>query len=129
MSKYIQLNLLLGLSDAHLNSSLASNQTAWVQTRGAKGFPQFEPPVDDLFWATTAHRGATSWLHMDADGFATAIDAFAGSKYWVVGRPDLTSKRPRRLDEVLAFANFEPGEPFVDGLEYEGILLSPGMVL
>jgi len=116
-------------SDVHQNSALASNQTAWIQTRGNKGFSRSEPPVDDVFWATTALAGATSWLHMDADGFGTAIDCLAGSKYWLLAKTNPKSENPKHLDEVMAFADFEPGEAFLAGLEYEGLLLSPGMVL
>lgn len=108
-------------------SALASNQTAWTQTKGLPGFVNAEPPVNDLLWATTALAGATSWFHMDADGFATAIDPHAGTKYWVVARPD--AKHRDKLQTTDSFKGFDPTQSNVDGYEHEAILLTPGMAL
>jgi hypothetical protein len=108
---------------------MASHQMAWTQTLGKRGFLKREPPVDDLFWATTALTGATSWVHMDADGFATAIIPEAGLKYWVVARPHSDPTMRRDLTAINAFRGFEPSEANLDGFEHEAVLLGPRMVL
>jgi hypothetical protein len=41
-------------------------------------------PVDATNWGTVATRGATSWIHVDHDGFSTSTQPLTGSKYWVI---------------------------------------------
>ena len=65
-------------------SRLCSHAIAWQQTRNMEGFPRLSPPVDDMIWATSASKHASSMIHLDANGFATAVDQLTGSKYWVL---------------------------------------------
>lgn len=65
-------------------SDLASDQYGWAQTFGAAGFSEAQPPRSDLGRATVATAGATSWLHVDAEGLATSSQLLTGAKHWVV---------------------------------------------
>ena len=53
--------------------------------------------MDELIWGTAATANATSWIHMDNEGFGTSVMVTTGSKYWVVYRRDrkLTGDNPR----------------------------------
>jgi hypothetical protein len=110
---------------------LASHQVAWQRTRGVPGVPPSVPPVDSLVWATTATKYATSWQHMDANGFATAVDGVAGAKYWVVARSrhpggnvagDLASRFAYQRD-------WHPYQSYRDGFIHEAVVIRPGTVL
>jgi hypothetical protein len=42
-------------------------------------------------WATVATKGATSWIHMDDEGFNTSTQPLTGAKYWVLFYRDPTA--------------------------------------
>jgi hypothetical protein len=106
---------------------------AWQQTRGLKGFVRENPPMDDLVWGTTALTGATSWIHMDANGLATQVQITAGSKYWVVlkqRRGILPIDDYGDMSSIDAFPlEWEPWSAGQDIFEHEGLLLLPGDLL
>lgn len=78
-------------------------------------------------WATAATRDAVSWMHVDDDGFATAITVKTGAKYWVVARPRHSADTGLDLDFGVKWETDRP--PSVDEYEMEGVLLRPGMAL
>jgi hypothetical protein len=66
-------------------------------------------------------------MHVDDDGFATAIRVKAGAKYWVVARPQHSLVPGLDLDFGVKWETHRP--PSVDEYEMEGVLLQPGTVL
>jgi len=76
-------------------------------------------------------RHATSWLHIDANGFATAVDTVSGSKYWVVARsrsPGGSGKGD--LSSITAYDDkWEPYHSCSDRFEFEAVIIKPGTVL
>jgi hypothetical protein len=99
--------------------------------------------ADDLIWGTVGTKHAVSWPHVDDEGFATMSAVQTGSKYWIVGK----EKRKifqfddgrGKMDHINAFgvgrdddlgdSSWVPSEPNLHQFDYEGILLTPGMVL
>ena len=55
-----------------------------------------EHPSDDTTWSTAGSRGATSWAHVDDDGFCTSTQILVGKKYWVI-----LSRDPSLADKDL----------------------------
>ena len=66
-------------------------------------------------------------MHVDDDGFATAITVKTGAKYWVVARPRHSEYTGLDLDFGVKWETDRP--PSVDEYEMEGILLRAGTVL
>jgi hypothetical protein len=113
-------------------SYLNSHTFAWQQTRGLRGFPPDSPPSDHLFWATTAMKNATSWIHIDANGFGTVIDSVTGTKYWVVcrRRRDLTGPGTQGdLSSMFCFEGTQVDEAATSCFEHEAVVIQPGSVL
>jgi hypothetical protein len=116
-----------------ISRSLATNQTAWQQTRGLKGFVRDNPPVDDLIWGTATLAGATSWVHMDANGLATHVQIVNGAKYWVIfktAQGNLPLNEYGNLSSINSLPpDWEPWYASQDIFEHEGLLLTPGDLL
>jgi hypothetical protein len=109
--------------------NLNSHSFAWQQTRGAPGFPvdsQF--PVDHLIWATAAMANATSYLHLDANGLATAIDGVTGTKYWALARQRMPGSIGN-MASIRAFGETEVDEAGADIFSHEAVMIQPGTVL
>jgi len=66
-------------------------------------------------------------MHVDDDGFATAITVKTGVKYWVVARPQHSEDTGLDLDFGVKWETHRP--PSVSDYEMEGVLLCPGTVL
>ena len=87
------------------------------------------PPADDLVWATAAMRNATSWIHIDAQGFATAIDNVTGTKYWVVCRQRYgQSGHAGDMSSMFWMGTTQVDEAATQCFEHEGVILQPGSV-
>jgi hypothetical protein len=112
---------------------MASHIEAWKAQNGQQGFMNAQYPSGDMAWGTAALKNATSWVHMDDDGFATSVTVVAGSKYWVLMRQhrDLPAGDINGdMGSIKAFGNgWEPHGSCNDIYEQEGILLQPGSIL
>jgi hypothetical protein len=76
---------------------------------------------------------ATSWVHIDTAGFATAVDSVAGSKYWVLLKPR-NHANPKDhtgdLSSMYAFGpNWDPSGAGTDAFEFEAVVLRAGSLL
>lgn len=124
--------------------SLASNEIAWQTSRGQPGFVPLKTLADDLTWGTVATKHAVSWPHVDDDGFATMSAVQTGSKYWIIGKPkrkvfqfddgvgnmdNINAFGMGRDDDDLGDSSWVPSQSNTHQFDYEGILLTPGMVL
>lgn len=111
-------------------AALASDNKASAMTKG-------EPLVgtkhlaDDLCWATAAHKYASSWPHVDDEGFSTSVEVQTGSKFWAVA-----VDKPSRVGDAGDMATIEAygkdWEAFTarsEVFDYEGVLLTPTSVL
>ncbi len=89
--------------------------------------------MDEVIWATTSLAGATSWIHLDANGLGTHINNITGTKYWVVlnGKQGISSENhPGDMSSMEAFpTNWNPDEAIQDGFQYEAVVLTPGTLL
>jgi hypothetical protein len=92
-------------------SYLSTDRAAWQATRGFPGHAKTSP-LDQLMWATATMKHATSHMHIDAQGLATAIDTLAGARYWVVAHA-----RGMQSAESLASSDLE------------AVVLTPGTLL
>ena len=73
-------------------SSLASDRWAWLHTHGFYGIQkEIGHPINQTNWGTIATCGATSWIHLDDNGFQTSTQPLTGAKYWVTFSPDDTA--------------------------------------
>jgi hypothetical protein len=104
---------------------------AWQQTRGRKGFVRESPPSDDLVWGTTALAGATTWVHLDANGLSTQIDNVSGTKYLVLFNRRRQCPKPcGDMSSLHAFPdNWKPWSAGSEFFQHEGIILTPGSLL
>lgn len=123
-------------------SVLASDDKATMVTQGAVGLENINLS-DQTMWGLAATKNATSWVHVDDDGFATMVSVETGSKYWVLGRhrqrkgevstssdDNSFSRLNGDMSTTHAFNNaFEPNDPYTDVMDYEGVLLRPGSLL
>ena len=84
-------------------------------------------------WGTTALAGATSWIHVDANGLATQVENVAGAKYWVLLRRchknAQTDGHSHTSSVGIYPQDWEPWTAGKDLFEHEGLLLTPGNVL
>ena len=119
----------------NLISCLASHEYAWEETRGRAGLRIKSPLNDDLVWDTAATKFATTWLHIDDQGFGTAITVASGGKYWVLGRRNQAYEcsiisRQGDIGCIDAFTGrWDPALVVDDRFEYEGVYLTPGSIL
>jgi len=78
-------------------------------------------------------KNAVSWMHIDAAGFATAVENIIGSKYWVVANRsrDLAADRVQgRLSSMHCFGSeWDPLNPVSEDYKLEGVVLKPGTML
>src|SRR5215471_6938230 len=65
---------------------------AWRGTNQCPGYPNQDPPLADLLWATAGMTHTTSQFHIDSQGHGTMLDSVAGYKYWVLARPKKGTK-------------------------------------
>lgn len=112
-------------------SALASNERAYAGTKGEFliGNKHF---TDELFWTATAHRHGSSWIHMQDEGFCTAVQVKTGGNLWELARRKEQNGSSHIGDMGSAQAYTGDWEAYrgrVDGWEYEGVLLTPGSVL
>jgi hypothetical protein len=102
-------------------------------TRKFAGLPDLDPRTDLTVWGTTALKHATSWFHVDDDGFGTVVTNMVGSKYWVLARKrrDAASGTIEGdMGTVEAFGKkLRPLSARSNIWEHEGLLLTPGTVL
>jgi hypothetical protein len=124
---------LCGILSNTVLSDLASDQYSWVQTSGSAGFRNTQPPIGDLVWATVATADATSWLHVDSEGFATSSQLLVGAKYWVVfyGNPSIPSDFGGGNMASVKFKDFCDWDSHVlkNSFCAEAVLLRPRMIL
>jgi hypothetical protein len=117
-----------------LHRALASHEPAMQASRGKPGFKPLRSFNDELIWGTAALRHASSWSHIDDEGFGTVTTMHAGMKYWVVARPRRDAPDEERsighLGSIEAFDDpWHPSEASTEKFDYEGVLLDPGTVL
>lgn len=90
------------------------------------------PPLQQLIWGTVATAGATSWIHVDDEGFGTSCVPLCGEKYWVVYRRN-RNKPSDVLEGDMATVLGRPKgwmeHEFGEAYEAEALLLRKGMVL
>jgi hypothetical protein len=125
--------ILFNLFLLSFSRHLYSHSFAWQQTRGAPGFYSDSMiPQDHLLWATAALQNATSFLHIDANGLATAIDQVTGTKYWVLARQRRKQSKAGNLGNMSsmhAFTDTEIDEGCSEVFEHEAVVIRPGTVL
>src|ERR1700677_1584695 len=97
-----------------------------------KGVSPAHPLSNDLTWGTAALTHATSWTHIDDEGFATAVTTRTGSKFWAIARQRQEAELPSLPDNIQSIRGFGEGYIPHEGLtgiwDYEGLLLTPGTV-
>jgi hypothetical protein len=96
------------------------------------GIAEANAPNDCLFWATTATANATFWIHVDANGLATAIDTVTGTKYWVIcnhRRENVEPGSPGDMSSMFWPADSEVDEAATQCFEHEAVILRSGTVL
>jgi hypothetical protein len=109
-----------------MRSSFASNQMAWQQTLGQKGFVRQNPHSDNFFWGTTGLRGATSWIGVHANGLATQINNVTGTRYFILLNRYQGTSEDDPLASMDAFPDsWRPWSPGHACFEHEGIILTP----
>jgi hypothetical protein len=114
--------------------ALASHEPALQASRGKPGFIPLRSFNDDLIWGTAALRHASSWSHIDDEGFGTVSSTQVGFKYWVVARPSRDAppeeKGVGHLGSIDAFHDhWVPSKACTKKFDYEGVLLGPGTIL
>jgi hypothetical protein len=130
-------------------SALASDDKATAVTQGAVGLEDVDLS-DKTTWGLAATKNATSWVHVDDDGFATMVSVETGSKYWALGRRRQAKDKASKSGDDMsvdtehdasgdlggdmstthAYSDtFEPSGPYTDVLDYEAVLLRPGSLL
>ena len=102
-------------------------------TCGMAGLPDMNPLTDETCWGTDALRHATSWSHIDDEGFGTVVTNMVGSKYWVLARQRRDAPEGSKEGDMgtkLAFGKtIRPWSASDQDLKHEGMLLTPGTVL
>ena len=101
-------------------------------TRGMAGLPDMNPLTDETCWGTAALRHATSWSHIDDEGFGTVVINMVGSKYCVLARQhrDAPEESKGDMGTKLAFGKtIRPWSASDQDLEHEEMLLTQGTVL
>lgn len=77
-------------------------------------------------------KNATSWIHIDANGLATAVDGVTGTKFWVICRPrrELVKRgSPGDLSSMFAFSDSQVDEASSSSFDHEAVVIQPGTVL
>ena len=101
--------------------------------RQRRGLQTLKSLSDELIWGTAALKHATSWQHVDDEGFGTVITNMAGSKYWVVARRRRDSPPSQWQGSMCRGVSFRetirPFDASADVYEHEGVLLTAGAVL
>jgi hypothetical protein len=116
-----------GLTTFH--SHVATHERAMQESRGRPGIAPLDSLTNELVWATSALKHATTWQHIDDEGFGTVVTNKVGSKYWVMARQRRDATSPR--GDMASIFGFNEG-PLYSGsdiYEHEGVLLEPGTVL
>ena len=114
---------------------LASDRWAWLQTHGCQGLRnELNHPANVTNWGTIATRGATSWIHIDDEGFGTSTQPLTGAKYWVIFYPDPNadpSLGHGNMASIRCVPDYETLLKHTLGgyFKAEGILLRPGDLL
>jgi len=102
---------------------------AWQQTRGQRGFVRQNLPSDNLFWGTTALRGATSWVRIDGNGLATQVNNVTGTKYFILFNRHRDTLADNPLGDMASMGAFpDSWRPWSSGcqdFEHESIILTP----
>ena len=98
---------------------LASDRWAWLQTRGKAGFQKETYPIDAMTWGTVSTKNATTWIHMDDEGFATTTQLLTGKKYWVAFYRD-PSLQTRDSRGDVGGISFVPPHPVVENHDLLG---------
>ena len=103
------------------------------RTRQRRGLQTLKSLSDELIWGTAALKHATSWQHVDNEGFETVITNMAGSKYWVVARCRQDSPPSQWQGSMCRSVSFgetiRPFDASANVYEHEGVLLTAGTVL
>jgi hypothetical protein len=104
----------------------STDSAAWNSTSGMDNTPaDQQPPIVDIRWGLAATAGALSWWHIDSNGYATYLDAKAGSKWIIVARRKIGNGLAS-FSEVNIFLNgFEFEEPNTDRWDIEAMILQP----
>jgi hypothetical protein len=84
-------------------------------------------------WGTTALKHATTWFHIDDDGFGTVVTNMVGAKYWVLGKQRSNCRAGRSVGDMgttLAFGKeLRTTSAREDEMEHEAVVLTAGTVL
>jgi hypothetical protein len=92
-----------------------------------------DPRTDETIWGTAALKHATSWSHIDDEGFGTVVTNMVGAKYWVLARHKQdapSTSHDGDMGSVHAFGStIDPTSVGSERYEHEALLLTPGTVL
>jgi hypothetical protein len=96
--------------------------------------PQLTHPTNVTNWGTIATRGATSWIHVDAEGFGTSTQPLTGGKYWVMFYPDPNADKSQGHGNMGSIHCVPPYEDLLQHnlagyFKAEGVVLRPGDLL
>lgn len=80
-------------------------------------------------WATGSTVDATSWAHIDDDGFATSVSVQVGGKWWVLLRKKNQDPREDEMRDVSTFEGWHPDKVDDVNWEAEAVHLEPHCVL
>lgn len=109
------------------------HEHAMQATRDLPGFPTMDPGTDHTIWGTAALKHATSWPHIDDEGFGTVVTNMVGAKYWVLARRRRdapSTSHDGDMGSVHAFGStIDTTSARADMYEHEAVLLTPGTVL
>ena len=114
-------------------SHLVTHELAMQWTHGRRGLVPLQLLSDELVWGTAGMKHATTWQHVDDEGFGTVVTNMVGCKYWVLARRRRDSPVAEWHGDMSCTVSFRdtirPIAACSDMWEHEGLLLTPGTVL
>lgn len=113
--------------------AFASDEWAATMTKGMP-FIGTANVTDDVAWGTAGLKYASSWPHLDDEGFCTVVTVKVGGKWWLLARKKRQGPTAGGIKgdigTVHSFdGSWQPYQANSDIFEHEAIFLTPGCVL
>lgn len=83
------------------------------------------PLRDQLIWGTISNKNASSWPHVDDEGFATVTCTLTGGKLWGL----MTRLDGSNVEDITAFHQWDPTEFKDENVRFELLYLPPKCAL
>ncbi|KDQ61750.1 hypothetical protein JAAARDRAFT_55087 [Jaapia argillacea MUCL 33604] len=106
---------------------LATHQSVWQHTADKKELISDH----DISWGMASCQDSTSWVHVNADGLATAVQVLTGSKIWAVARPKRGTQTFNFDDSSAKWlsSQFDSHGSCIDVWDYEAVKITPSDLL